>query len=145
MEKKLMVQDNVQINTTPTNVWEVLTNPKYVAIWDELPEDYPTTHMTTGSKVIWDTPNGDQSITTIIKALKEKELVIDLHGTGWQKKPQQGEVAYHFYIEENNDHILLSIEIGDFSLIENGQMYYDASVEFAEEAKQTIKDLSEGL
>ncbi|GLO65191.1 MULTISPECIES: SRPBCC domain-containing protein [Oceanobacillus] len=145
MENTLVVQESIRINTTATNVWEILTNPRYVAIWDELPEDYPQEHMTTGSKVIWDTPNGNQSITTIIKALKEEELVIDLYVTSWKKKPQQGEVAYRFYIEENNDHTLLSIEIGDFSLIENGQMYYDASVEFAEDAKQTIKDLAEGL
>lgn len=39
--------------------------------------------------------------------------------------------------------ILTLPKIGDFSLLSNGQMYYDASVEFAENSKQVIKQLAE--
>ena len=50
MTTMLIVKDEVHIDTTPSKVWEVLINPKYVAQWDELPENYPTENMSKGSK-----------------------------------------------------------------------------------------------
>lgn len=143
MKEKLIVQKEMQISASPETVWEILILPKYVAQWDELPEDYPQDPMTTGSKVIWELPNGEQSITTVIKADLEKELVIDLHGTGWKNKPQPGEIAYRFYLEENQHGTNLSIDIGDFSLLDQGKQFYEASLDFAEEAAKTIKTLAE--
>ena len=52
-------------------------------------------------------------------------------------------MACLFQLEERNNSTLLKIKIGDFSLIKDGQMYYDASVEFALKAKKVIKDLAE--
>ncbi|WP_078392723.1 SRPBCC domain-containing protein [Shouchella patagoniensis] len=145
MGKELSVRTEILIHASPAYVWEVLVNPKYVAEWDELPEDYPTERMTVGSKVIWDLPNGEQSITKIIKADKEKELVIALLGTGWEMKPTEGDVAYHYTLIERGDKTLVTLCIGDFSLLKDGQMYYDASVEFADNAKTTIKRLAESM
>ncbi|MEW5551348.1 SRPBCC domain-containing protein [Peribacillus frigoritolerans] len=122
-----------------------LLNPKYVAEWDELPENYPNEDMTEGSMVIWDLPNGGQSITKIIRAVVQKELKIALHVSNWEVKPIEGDVAYNYQLKEKGDSTLLRIEIGDFSLIKDGKMYYDASVEFASNSKQIIKKLSENL
>ncbi|WP_261178572.1 hypothetical protein [Anaerobacillus sp. CMMVII] len=69
---KLIVKNEILIEATPEKVWEVLITPKYISQWDELPEDYPLEKMTEGSKVVWDLPNDGQSITTIIKAVEEK-------------------------------------------------------------------------
>ncbi|GIO22792.1 hypothetical protein [Oceanobacillus sp. J11TS1] len=74
MKNQLIVKEEITINASSENVWDVLTLPKYVAQWDELPEDYPEEPMTVGSQVVWDLPNGEQSITTIIKAEKKKNL-----------------------------------------------------------------------
>jgi uncharacterized protein YndB with AHSA1/START domain len=140
---QLIVKDEILIDTSPAKVWEVLTKPKYVSQWDELPENYPEEDMTEGSKVVWDLPNGGQSITTIIKADERKELKIALYGSNWVIKPPEGDVAYLFQLENRGSQTLLKIEIGDFSLLNDGQMYYDASVEFAEQAKKMIKNLAE--
>lgn len=145
MKQKLIVEDSVVIKATPNKIWEVLTKPKYVSQWDELPEDYPTDDMTEGSEVVWELPNGGKSITTIIKAIEFKELKIALNVTTWEIKPPFGEISYHYQLEEIGDQTELKIVIGDFSLIKDGQMYYDASVEFASKSKQTIKELAEGL
>lgn len=145
MSKELTVHTEVLIDTSTANVWEILVNPKYVAQWDELPEDYPQERMTTGSKVVWDLPNGEQSITKLIKVDAENELVIALYGTAWEIKPNEGDVAYHFNLQAKGDKTLLKITIGDFSLIKDGQMYYDASVEFANNAKTIIQELAESL
>lgn len=60
-------------------------------------------------------------------------------------QPDEGDVAYRYKLEERNGSTFLKIEIGDFSLIENGQMYYDASVKFASNSKHVIKGLAESL
>ena len=54
MTKSLIVKDEVLIRATTSRVWEVLVKPKYVAQWDELPENYPSEDMTKGSKVVWE-------------------------------------------------------------------------------------------
>lgn len=143
MTKSLIVTDEILIEAHSSVVWDVLIDPKYVAIWDELPENYPSDKMRLGSEVIWDLPNGGQSITKIITAQENKELKIALFVSNWKVKPREGDVAYLYRLEDKKDKTLLNIEIGDFSLIENGQMYYDASVEFAADSKQKIKELAE--
>ncbi|WP_134702282.1 SRPBCC domain-containing protein [Ammoniphilus sp. YIM 78166] len=145
MTNKLIVKDEVLIEATPSRIWEVLIKPKYVAQWDELPENYPSEDMTKGSKVVWENPNGGQTVTTIIKAEEMKELKISLYVSSWEVKPNEGDVAYLFQLEDRNGSTLLKVEIGDFSLIKNGQMYYDASVEFASKAKKVIKELAENI
>lgn len=52
MTDKLIVNDEILIEASPARVWEVLIKPKYVAKWDELPENYPTEDMSKGSKVV---------------------------------------------------------------------------------------------
>lgn len=143
MTEKLIVKDEILIEATPAKVWEILTKPKYVSQWDELPENYPEEDMTVGSKVVWELPNGGQSITTIIEAAQQKRLKISLYGSNWEVKPNEGDVAYVYQLEEGDSQTLLKIEIGDFSLIKDGQMYYDASGEFAVNAKKVIKELAE--
>jgi len=143
MTKQLIVKDEILIEATPSRVWEILTKPKFVAQWDELPEDYPSEDMTKGSQVVWELPNGGKSVTTIIKAEKMKELIISLFVSKWEVQPKESDVAYRYQLEKSGNQTLLKIEIGDFSLITNGQMYYDASVEFAANSKQVIKQLAE--
>lgn len=145
MDSRLIVNGEILIDASPEKVWEVLTKPKYVAQWDELPEDYPSEDMTVGSKVVWNLPNGGESVTKIIKAEEMKQLKIALYVSNWEKKPKEGDVAYLYNLEEKEGQTLLTIEIGDFSLIKNGEMYYDASVEFATESKETIKALAEKM
>lgn len=143
MGDHLIVKDEILIEATPAAVWDVLIKPKFVGQWDELPENYPDADMTEGSKVVWELPHGGQSITKIIKAIERKELKIALYVSNWELKPNEGDVAYLYQLEEHGKSTLLKIEIGDFSLIKNGQMYYEASVEFASNAKKIIKTLAE--
>ncbi|KYG34419.1 SRPBCC domain-containing protein [Alkalihalobacillus trypoxylicola] len=143
MKEELIVRDQILIGAPPSVVWEILINPKFVAQWDELPDDYPQERMTLGSKVVWDLPNGEQSITKLIKVDTEHELIISLLVTGWKLKPNEGDIAYHYTLQAKGEKTLLKINIGDFALINDGQLYYDASIEFTNQAKTIIKTLSE--
>ena len=145
MTNILIVKDEVHIEATPLKVWEVLMNPEFIAQWDELPENYPSENMGKGSKVVWEHPNGEQTVTTIIKAEEMKELKIALYSSSWEVKPNEGDVAYLYQLEDLNGSTSLKIKIGDFSLLKDGQDYYDASVEFASESKKVIKELAENL
>lgn len=145
MSNALIVKDEISIDAPASKVWEILVTPKYVAQWDELPDDYPSERMTEGSKVVWENPNGGETVTTVIRAEENKELKIALYLTSWEVKPAEGDVAYLYQLEENNGTTLLKITIGDFSILENGQKYYEASKEFAAESKKVIKDLAENL
>lgn len=70
-------------------------------------------------------------------------MVIALYDSNWKNQPKEGDVAYRYRLEPQNSGTLLKMEIGDFSLLENGRDYYDASIEFAADSKQTIKKLAE--
>lgn len=74
-----------------------------------------------------------------------EELTKPKYVAEWEVKPNEGDVAYNYHLKDKGDSTLLRIEIGDFSLIRDGKMYYDASVEFASHSKQIIKKLSENL
>ncbi|MEC5425524.1 SRPBCC domain-containing protein [Virgibacillus sp. C22-A2] len=139
----MIVRDEVMIQAPTSKVWEVLVNPKYVSQWDELPEDYPEKNMTVGSEVVWDIPNGNYSKTTVIKADPTKELQIALYVSNWSVYPKPGDIAYSYKLSEQNGETKLSIKIGDFSLLSDGEKYYEASVEFASDAKEIIKQLAE--
>ena len=146
MTKKLIVKNEIQIQATPEKVWEVLVTPKYVAQWDDLPENYPSEKMKEGSKVVWEHPNGGQVVTTVIRSLENKELKIALYSSNWEDEIKEGDIANVYQVEEQQDGITwLSIEIGDFSLLQNGVDYYKGSVEFASESKNIIKKLAESL
>lgn len=100
MVESFIVRDEILINQSPEKVWKVLTTPEYVAQWDDLPEDYPDEPMTRGSKVVWDHPNGGKTVTTVIKEEEMQELIIDLYSSSWEVKPNIGEVAYKYMLED---------------------------------------------
>lgn len=62
----------------------MLIDPKYVAQWYELPENFPDKNMSKGSKVVWENPDGRQTVTSIIKAEEIKELKIALFLSNWK-------------------------------------------------------------
>lgn len=96
MTQQLIVKDEIFIPSPPSIVWEVLVNPKYVAQWDELPEGYPSESMTVGSKVVWEHPNGGETVTKVIEAEQFKKLKISLYSSNWEVVPNEGDVAYTY-------------------------------------------------
>ncbi|WP_100012374.1 SRPBCC domain-containing protein [Lentibacillus sediminis] len=143
MSQSLIVRDEIFIQSRPDHVWRVLVKPEYVNQWDELPEDYPEEDMTVGSEVAWDLPNGEVSKTTVTKADEGRELQISLYVSTWDVTPAPEDIAYTYKLQQEEAGTRLTIEIGDFSILPDGEKYYEASVEFAAEAKEKIKRLAE--
>ena len=139
----LIVKDEILIHASAAKVWDVLVSPNYVRQWDELPEDFPEEKMSVGSEVVWDLPNGGITKTTVIEAERERKLMISLYVSNWKMNPNPEDIAYTYELMEQDNGVKLSINIGDFSLLQNGGDYYEASIEFAREAKQKMKQLAE--
>ncbi|WP_261178573.1 hypothetical protein [Anaerobacillus sp. CMMVII] len=72
-------------------------------------------------------------------------MTISLYVSTWEETPPVGAIAYKYHLEARDNQTVLSIEIGDFALLKKGQMYFDASIEFAESSKKVIKTLAESL
>ncbi len=71
-----------------------------------------------------------------------QRLRMALYGATWEQPPSAYDIAYTFTLTAEDDGTLLTITVGDFAPLTNGQEYYDASVEFASDAGQKIKQLA---
>lgn len=145
MSTQLIVRNNALIQAPPSRVWEVLVTPRYIRQWDELPEDFnDAAPLQPGTEIVWVHPNGNRTTLTVITLKPEKELSLSLSNSNWTTKPLPEEVAYTYTLSEQEGGTGLALTIGDFSKIEQGDKYYEASLDFAQEGARKIKVLAEG-
>ncbi|MEX0662961.1 MAG: hypothetical protein WEA58_02085 [Balneolaceae bacterium] len=138
---EMIVRDQIEIKASKEKVWRVLTETKFYKQWDDLPEDFSEDRLKLGSVIDW----GEYSKITVRTFKPTEHLDMKLYLPKVDLSENDYDVSYSFSLTSKNDHTILSIEIGDFSPLPNANDYYEASVEFAETAKQKIKELSENL
>lgn len=137
--KKLVVKHEVVIYAAIGKVWEVLIAPKFIRQWDSLPEDFPDYYLETGCEIVW---SGSLKLT-VAEMIPNERLKLSMYAYKWDLPPNAYDVGYTYEIMADMDKAILKVEIGDFGILENGQEYYDASVEFAHKAMKKIKDIAE--
>ncbi|MCF2502219.1 SRPBCC domain-containing protein [Dyadobacter sp. CY107] len=139
MDRTLIVNDQIQIEAPLSKVWEVLVAPKYIRQWDDLPSGFDDYYLEPGRIIEW------TGITKLTVSESEPNAVLklSLYVDKWELPPAAYDIAYTYRLSEEADGVLLQLEIGDFSVLEDGQAYYDSSVEFAETALEKIKNLAE--
>lgn len=135
----MIVKHAITIDAPAQKVWEVLTNSKYMAQWDELPEDFTSEKIQLGSVIEWE----GYSRLTVNKFDPQRKLSMDLFLPKVALDPAAYDISYVFDLRESGGQTLLEMTIGDFTPIPNAQSYYGASVEFAQNSGQKIKELSE--
>lgn len=139
MNKSLIVKKSIRINATVKRVWEVLTKAHYIRQWDELPEDFGDFEISPATIIEWP---GYAKMQVIEFRLNE-HLRYSLQVPAW-KDENVTNVGYTFSISSDDEgHTQLTIEVGDFALVTEGQKYYDSSIDFGETASQKIKKLAE--
>lgn len=141
MDNKLIVTDQIEIKAPKEIVWDVLTETKFYKQWDDLPENFSDDRLKLGSVIDW----GEYSKITVRTFKPAEHLDLKLYLPKVELSENEYDVSYSFTLTSKNDHTLLTIKIGDFSPLPNANDYYKASIEFAETAKQKIKELSENL
>ena len=139
MEDSLLVKNTILIKAPAGRVWEVLTTPRFIKQWDELPEDFGDAPLSKGSVINWE----GYSKLTVTEFEPGKLLKMKLYAEKWEKPEAAYDVAYTFSLGEEKGNTRLTLSIGDFAVLPNGQSYYEASLEFADTATKKIKELSE--
>ena len=137
--KSLIVKRQIQIEATPGKVWEVLIAPKFIRQWDSLPEDFADYYLETGVEISW-TGNSKRVVTEMIPHEKMK---LSLHLSKWDLPPSSYDIGYTYLLEESDGLTSLSVEIGDFAQLENGEDYFSEFEEFADRALNKIRLLAE--
>ncbi len=141
MNPQLIVKNSVKILAPASRVWKVLTIPEYIRQWDNLPDDFGDAPLNMLSKIEWP---GTTSLT-VTEFEPNQLLKLTLYSENWELPASNYDIAYSYRIVEEEDHVRLEIEIGDFAILSNGKDYFGNSVEFAASAMEKIKELVEGL
>ena len=141
----LIVKSHSTIEASREKVWKVLTTPALIRKWDDLPEGFNEAQLQGGTVMIWHQPDGSITKLTVTDFVKNKFLKINIYGSKWTRPEKTYDVAYIYILTEQDGHTKLEIEVGDFSILPNGQEYYKASDEFAHTSILKIKALAEEL
>lgn len=141
---ELIVKKNVTIDASASKVWDVLTKPEHIRQWDDVPEDFKEAQLSMGSELIWEHGNSDKDITKLtVTEFEAKRLLKERWYSSTVASAEAHDINYIFSLSESNGKTILLLSIGDWGLLDKGQDFYDASLEFAENASQKIKELAE--
>jgi uncharacterized protein YndB with AHSA1/START domain len=139
----LTAENSIEIKAPAAKVWEVLVKPDFIRQWDEVPEGYGEAPLNMGSEMAWESEGGKIVKLVVIEYEPLELLQLSLFNTSWAVQPAAGEITYTYTLAEKDGSTLLSIQVGDFSILPEGQDYYDASQEFVKDAATKIKQLAE--
>ncbi|HEU4496808.1 MAG TPA: SRPBCC domain-containing protein [Flavobacterium sp.] len=139
MDHNLIVKNYIQINATPEKVWNVLTDPRYIRQWDKLPEDFGDDAVNAASVI--DFPGYSKMKVSSFEPGKVIRYSLHISDTTLEIVP---DLTYTYSINvDENGLTWLGIEIGDFSVLLDGEKLYDESTIFGKTASQKIKELAE--
>ena len=120
-----------------------LVKPGFIRQWDEVPEGYGDDPLNMGSEMAWESEGGKIVKLVVIEYEPMELLQLSLSNSSWAVQPAPGEITYTYTLTETGGSTQLLIQVGDFSILLNGQDYYDASLEFANDAAIKIKQLAD--
>ena len=139
MSKSLIVKNSIRINAPLSRVWDVLTKPHYIRLWDELPEDFGDYEIDPATIIEW--PGFAKM--QVIEFRPNERLRYSLEVPAW-KDQNIHNVGYTYSLSiDNEGYTWLTVEIGDFAIVTEGAKYYNNSIAFGETASQKIKKLAE--
>lgn len=134
----LKVIDQISINAPIQKVWDVLTNPKFIKEWDDIPENYTGGLLKLNSVIEWE----GHAKMVVTEFEEVKTLKLNLYLPKVNLDPSQYDVCYRYSLKTNRE-IVLDFEIGDFSPLPNSHDYYEGTIEWLNTAKFKIKELAE--
>ncbi|WP_159802024.1 SRPBCC domain-containing protein [Flavobacterium sp. MK4S-17] len=139
MSKSLIVENNIRIEAPVTRVWEILTRPEYIRQWDDLPEDFGDYEIHPATIIEWT----GYSRMKVVEFELNKKLRYSLYVPSWNDESITN-IGYTYSLSvDDNGYTWLSIEVGDFAILTEGDKYFNESITFGETASQKIKELAE--
>lgn len=138
--QRLVAQDQIQINSPMSKVWNVLVRPEYIRQWDDVPENFEKESLSAGAVLEWP----GSACLTVTLFHPHSRLCMAYQNPKWVSKVDG--IAYDYELQESSEGSLLIISVGDWAKVPDGraQDYYGASIEFVQTALAKIKELAEG-
>jgi uncharacterized protein YndB with AHSA1/START domain len=143
--RSLLVRETVTIDAPPAAVWEVLTSLRWIAEWDDLPDEWDGDRLTFGSELRWNRVDGGCTKLTVVAFVPGERLRFALYGSTWPLPPSAYDVGYAYSLTPVAGGTRLDIEIGDFDALPHGEDFHAASLDFAERAARKIGELAVGV
>ena len=112
MNHNLIIKNYIQIDATPEKVWDVLTDPKYIRQWDELPEDFGDEAVNAATEI--DFPGYSRMKVSAFESGKVIRYAMHISDFTLQAIPD-AVYSYQISVDENGK-TWLRIEIGDFAV-----------------------------
>lgn len=147
---KLFVDKKIEINAVASKVWEAITKRENSDQWalefsSGGPQFYIESDWNLGSLVLWKGKDGVVNVEGIVTAREQNKLlrftVFDVRSL--QKIDVNEEDGITFELAEDNGMTILHILQGDFSPMEDGEFYRDASARIWDKVLPKIKELAE--
>jgi uncharacterized protein YndB with AHSA1/START domain len=135
--KSLIVKQSIKIDAPPTRVWEILTKPEYIRQWDSLPENFGDYEISPATVIEW-----PQSRLSVVEFRVNEYLRYQLYVPTWEEEVNNIGYTYSISVDDTG-YTWLTVEMGDFAILVEGDNYYDESVRFGETASHKIKELAE--
>ena len=139
MASELIVTNQIEIDASRDKVWEVLTHPDFIRLWDDVPESYSEGPLRLTSVMEWE----GFSTMTVTEFDKPTKLTLNLYPANAELPPSDYDTAYSYFLKDKGGKTILSFVIGDFSSLPKGEDYYHATLEWIQTARLKIKELSE--
>src|SRR6478735_10668475 len=140
---KLVAEASIEIQAPMQRVWEVLVKPQYINQWDDMPDNYDyRNELAFGTQITWQQSADSFTRLTVVGMEPGKLFRLALYRSVWGNTVAPDAITYSYSITQESDKVKLSVAIGDFSILPDGEKYLNASKEFAEPALQKIKALA---
>ncbi|MEL6917694.1 MAG: hypothetical protein AAFO99_08185 [Bacteroidota bacterium] len=144
--KPLIVQTQIDIKASKEEIWSVLIAPQYIAKWDSLPPHHSAKEeLAHGTVLRYPGIGDDYTEFTVSEKIKNQKLTLQLYCSHWQGTKDDYDISYEYTIHRMEGLNFLELRMGDFDALSKGIMYFDASLDFANNALNKIKAIAENL
>jgi len=150
--KKLYVERSIEIDASPSRVWEVLTKPQFTQKWaGEFGAAGPIdSNWTLGSMVLWRNAKGEVYVRGNVTAVSPLKLlrftVCDVFNPAL--RPTSGlaehEITQSYSLAGDRENTILSTSHGDFGQLATGAILYPLVLQLWDRLLPKIKGLAEG-
>jgi uncharacterized protein YndB with AHSA1/START domain len=150
--EKLFVKRSIEIDAPVTAVWDVLTEQEYTKQWIEegwgkegIEEMIISSNWKLGSEVLWKNKSGSILVNGNVTALNPYKLlrftVFDAAAqTEFLVTPEDG-ITYELLEQEAST--IFKVRQGDFSVMNNGDRYFETTTRIWERVLPKVKSLAE--
>ena len=140
---KLFVEESIEINAKPEQIWKVLTDAELSEEWIKQwwPEVHIESNWKLGDSVHWITENGSvgsEGRVTFMDPLKVVRFTFEVKGL---EVPKEEEITYVFH--DKGDYTHFSVSVGDFGDTPEHEACYPGALDSWRRSLPMIKYLAE--